>query len=83
MNVFAFKTIPKIKILSNKVNHYKVPNCKNCKYNEQFGNTPVCTKFKYSSVKLENKEFNYYIDSETCREDINLCGPDGLYFELR
>ena len=27
--------------------------------------------------------FNYFIESESCRENINLCGPDGYYFELR
>ena len=82
MNIFAFKTIPKIKILQ-KSKFDKIPKCRDCKFNVQFGDIPVCTAFKYSTVTVENKVYNYFIESESCRENINLCGPDGYYFELR
>ena len=61
----------------------KVPKCINCKYNVIPDEIPICTKFKYVSVMTDYGNFNYYMDSITCREDTDLCGPNGDYFEVK
>ena len=61
----------------------KVPKCIDCKFNVQADDFPICTKFKYVSVMNDYRNFNYYMDSITCREDTDLCGPSGDYFEVK
>ena len=75
----CLKTIPKLSISRLNV----PPKCIDCKYNVIHYEKTICTKFKYVSVMTDYGNFNYYMDSITCREDINLCGPSGCYFELK
>jgi len=59
-----------------------VPDCQNCKYSIKENNILVCRLFKYSTVMLsDKKEFHYYMDTDSCRSDRDLCGPDGEYFK--
>jgi hypothetical protein len=58
------------------------PNCKYCKYyikNESSEQLSKCKKFGQIS---KNNAFDYDF-VEFCREQIDLCGPSGIYFELR
>ena len=54
-------------------------SCKNCKW--YIKKSPVaslndCGKFKYTKNGVRIHEY-----AKKCREDIELCGPDALYFE--
>ena len=56
-----------------------VPNCKHCKYYRNInksGTLNECSKFSYPS---KNNGLIYeYADS--CRKNLNLCGPDGYFY---
>jgi hypothetical protein len=57
-------------------------NCKHCKYyikNESSEHLSKCRKFGQIS---KNNAFDYDF-VEFCREQFDLCGPSGIYFELR
>jgi len=71
-------------------------NCKDCKYSFQENNYSVCRLFKYPLCSSEDYDvitdfknyfesndnhFHYYIETNACRSDETLCGPDGEYFK--
>jgi len=73
MKIFA---IAKPTVLKKRI----VPNCKDCRYNEN--NT--CKLFKLLTVSsVRHINFDYYADTDVCRDDPDLCGPDGIYFKQR
>ena len=57
------------------------PDCKDCKYliKSQDNETTFCKKFRYSFAPLHN-DVGYYIDTDLCRIDSSLCGPNATYF---
>jgi hypothetical protein len=60
--------------------HY--PECKHCQFyikNESSESLGKCKKFGRVS---KNTKVDYEF-TEFCREQIDLCGPPGVYFELR
>ncbi len=54
-------------------------NCKDCKFFIN-GVVPLCkkTNFIYSNESGELAE--YYLSTEFCRLNKNLCGPNAIYF---
>ena len=58
------------------------PKCKNCKYFLKKSNTnPYLNEcLKFGRVSTDNKV--QYEFTEWCREQIDLCGPTGFYFEM-
>jgi len=52
-----------------------VKNCKDCKFSIQRNNKTLCTLFTIN----ENNKMWY--NAELVRENINLCGPDAIYFK--
>ncbi len=58
------------------------PSCKDCKYNLLINNQEsICRLFCYSTVLSTPNSFKFYVDSEECRRDPGLCGPDARYFK--
>jgi hypothetical protein len=55
-------------------------NCHDCRYSRLENNQLKCILFRYDV--LDSNEL-YYIDTDTCRSDIQLCGPHGEYFKIK
>ncbi len=55
----------------------KKNKCKNCKYSFQLNEETLCNKFR----RITYKEDIIYINTKECRDDFNLCGEFGIYFE--
>ena len=57
--------------------------CANCKHFQS--NYSTCAKFIAESLPDYNngKYFTKHEKTRTCREDINKCGPDAVFFEHR
>ena len=58
--------------------------CKDCVYSV---NTPpnsdnmVCTLFRYQFAPI-TYDYAHYVETQICRLDDKLCGPDGTYFKM-
>jgi len=74
-----------VKVVKNPLSNISKripPKCENCLYVMKENNIPVCRLFKYYTVTLSDKNnFHYYMDTNTCRFDKDLCGPDAEYFK--
>ena len=80
MNFLGWSNLPKRVIKPFKL----TLDCKECRYSRLNTNKVlVCTLLKYEFVKENNEAVYYDIDVETCRNDIELCGPDGEYFKIK
>jgi hypothetical protein len=65
------------------------PKCKNCKYFiKRSKDILICNKFKNRTKQnFDDKNYNpdpidltYYVDTESCRKNVTLCGPSAIYF---
>jgi len=72
---FYFKGVPKRVI---KPIHKNI-NCDNCKYSFKQQGTLSCKLYKY----ILTTDDYYYADTETCRNNTSLCGPEAIHFKPR
>ena len=80
MNFFVVCKAPPVKVKQRIISENE-PACKRCKYyinKHQNVHLNECTKFVRAS--RENLRFEF---AEVCREQEDLCGPFGFYFELK
>ena len=84
INSFLTPTKPKYNFrLPHRVIVKTQPNCKNCKHSFMFAGEPVCSLFKFGTVKMNETSYNYYNYADYCRSNEKLCGKDGFYYEER
>ena len=63
-------------------NFAKQNSCNNCVNLIKENGLNVCRLFKYSTVTLsDKKQFHYYMETDVCRSQQDLCGPHGYYFK--
>ena len=74
--------------MSSNINLKSVPKtikCSDCKYSKiiKYSNSErmVCRLFAYNFKDISLEE--NYMDAFTCRNDVNLCGNDALYFQYK
>jgi hypothetical protein len=63
---------------------YVPPACKDCVYSVNHPpNTDymVCTLFKYKFAPI-TYDYTHYVETQICRLDKDLCGPDGSFFKM-
>jgi len=77
---FYFRGVPK-HIAPIRTTKVKIsPSCKNCTYFEKGG----CKLYSYDfATSQSNSPIFYYYDADLCRNDKDLCGPDGKYFKTK
>lgn len=82
-NLVKSQSLPKKSTGSLSKYSKKFPvHCGNCQYAIKENDETVCRLFKYSTIILNDvKQFHYYMETEICRSDKNLCGSDGYYFK--
>ena len=59
------------------------PACKDCVYsvnNPPNSDNMVCTLFRYQFAPI-TYDYTHYVETQICRLDDKLCGPDGTYFK--
>ena len=66
-------------LMKQSLTYKKLPSCNNCKYKFTHNNVNYCKLFKYIFVPV-NHTTDYYIDTETARNNDELCGKTGKYF---
>ena len=82
INSFLTPTKPKYNFrLPSRVIVKTQPNCKNCKHSFMESGEPVCSLFKFGTVKMNETSYNYYMYAVQCRSNEKLCGKDGFYYE--
>jgi len=57
------------------------PKCNNCRYRLNINGEQHCKLFKILTFSVSNATFDYYVDTQSAREDENLCGFYGKYFK--